>query len=250
VILRKDIFEEIPVAMFSMLAEGYIGYKGERIIFRDSAHKLEAFLVCERIDNGINGAAFSDTSSIDRSVDLKRRTYENRNSREASPIISNGVFPHLVTINHQQFPSGSSRVFTTEKTIIDQIRINSETSLHKSQQRSNQHLPYTVPHYPKQTTQIVHFNHPQHGGIPVNSPPQSGSRLLPPSPKKNQMPQLLSNSHLMYDPRISRAQSPGAPAYQPVAINFASPQTFTNQTALQGQLSSFQLNPAPVLTQP
>lgn len=96
-------------------------------------------------------------------------------------------------------------MFTTEKSIIDQIRMNSETSviygeLRKSQQRSkNQHLPCNQP---QKCSHVVHFNHPQQGGYSVNSPPQSGSKVWPPSPKKVQIAQIPSNSQIAYDPRM------------------------------------------------
>lgn len=158
------------MARFSLMAESCIGFRGQHLTFKDSGHRLEAFLSCERIDGYRFGDTSSDRSSIDRSVDFKSRTFDRRQSREISP---SSVFPTLVGIP----PVGSSRVFSTEKSIIDQFRINSETSvsgeLARSQQRSNQHIPFQP--YPHQ--QPLHFNQqPAHQMLSPHS-----RLLLPPS---------------------------------------------------------------------
>lgn len=67
--------EESPVAMFTLMAESCAGYRGERVVFRDSAHKVEAFMVCERIDGVDCGITASDRSSIDKSIEGKRKAF-------------------------------------------------------------------------------------------------------------------------------------------------------------------------------
>lgn len=45
-LLRKDYMGESTIAMFEFKAEKCLGHRGERITFKDSSHKVEAFLVC------------------------------------------------------------------------------------------------------------------------------------------------------------------------------------------------------------
>lgn len=106
--------------------------------------------------------------------------------------------------------------------------------LRKSQQRMSPHMPQM---YPQPPSHIVHFNHPQQGGYPINSQspqqfPQQGSRLLmPPSPKKQQMQQSPSNSQLSYgDPRVAISRD-----VQKMAQMMMAPQTQQQPQYIQQQ---------------
>jgi hypothetical protein len=86
------------------MAESHLSFRGEQVVYQDSLNRLIANVYCERID-GVAGnddrstSSISGRSSIDRSVEMRRRSQP----RESMPSIS-----HMLV--QAGLPSPSSQV--------------------------------------------------------------------------------------------------------------------------------------------